>query len=578
MDLRLNSWTQSLAGAVRLLPCAGLLMTLLWAAPATVWASSPEESRPGSAPEAESEATAPEAAASTAAQYEGVEDRWGAIFGADAVDPVSTAPPSAFRDRQPSAGFRELVDQFFFRLSVDYTHNWVTFTGEPSVVFLDDLGEPFILGPDGETISFPSAFEDEDDRLYARLTFGTRGYGSDRLNTYVSLLSYHDLDNTAAGSPFIGFTDSYDGRSRFSAVNAYFEIDGFAEDGFLSDVNLRVGRQYTHGYTNQLYPLGAVVMDGANFEYRGDRYRFGAFAGSRSGIFSSPEDRLVTGGSFGAALGESAYFNYDLLYYASALIQNFTIEPIFEIPLRIQGFFRMVEERPIDLGIRVNYAGDRWGVNANLTDRLTDDDFLYDIWIRSPADNAFNQRRRLFLTGTQPSVRLGLDGYRQLSSWLTVGGRLWLYQLHDDEDQEGFEASFQDWSGNVSITPGDHWEIIGEYHWRDIDRDSPFDATEFADIEFAGETNYQEFTGAVGYRFTNRLRAQVGTYYRLFDLQNRIFLIDDSKTNGVFANFFLRLTDNIDFRLLYGSDNDYRVFNPDIERQNGLRIGFDFHK
>ncbi len=581
MDLRLFGWSHTRAAAARRLSASGLLLLLAPALTLAAFASTPAE--PATTPaavETETAATSPESteAAPAPQAYAGLEGRWGDILGADAVDPVQTGPVSAFRDRQPAAGFRELVDQFFFRLSVDYTHNWTTFTGDPTLTFLGDLGEPFVISPDGETISFPSAFEDNDDRLYTRLTFGTRGWGSDRLNTYVSLLSYHDLDGTSEGSPFIAPTDSYDGRSRFSALNAYFDVNGLAADGFLSDVNLRVGRQYVHSYTNELYTLGAVAMDGATFNYDSDRYRFGVYAGSRSGIFSSPENRLVTGGSFGAALGEGAYFNYDILYYSGAVLQSFTIEPVFESPLRVQGFFRMVEEHPVDVGVRVNYYGDRWGVNANVTDRVSDDDFRYDIWINSRATNAFNRVPRLYFNATQPSFRLNLDGYRQLSSWLTVGGRLWLYQLHDEQDQEGFEASFQDWSGNVAITPGDHWEVIGEYHWRDVDRGSTFDSTEFADIEFAGETNYQEFVGSVGYRFSNRLRASVGTYYRLFDLQNRLFLVDDSKTNGVFANVFLKVTRNVDFRVLYGSDNDYAVFNPDIERQSGVRIGFDFHK
>ncbi len=574
MELRFCTRSQTPAGVAAWLRLAGSLLVLGCLAPPALAASSPGE--PAAPPAAESVAAeSPEAGVQA---YAGIEDRWANILGADAIMPPTTGPVSAVRDRQPEVGLRELVEQTFFRLSVDYTHNWVKFTGLPTVTFLEDLGEPFILGPDGETISYPPAFEDQDDRIYARLTFGTRGYGSDRLDTYVSLLSYHDLDNTSDGSPFIGFTDSYGGRSRFSVVNAYFDINGLAADGFLSDLHLRIGRQYTHSYTNQLYVLGAAVMDGATFEYRNDNYNFGAYVGSRAGIFSSPENRLVTGANFGAALGEAAYFNYDVLYYSSALIQSFTIEPRFEIPLRVQGFFRMVEDRPVDLGVRLNYAAARWGINANLTDRLTDDDFLYDVWINSGATNEFNRVRRLYLSVPQPSYRFSLDGYRQLSSWLSVGGRLWAYQLHEDEDQEGFETSFQDWSGNVTVTPGERWEILGEYHWRDVDRGSPFGATEFADIQFAGETNYQEFTGAVGYRWSNRLRAQIGTYYRLFDLQNRLFLIDDSKTNGVFANLFFRLTRNIDFRLLYDTDNDYAVFNPDIERQHGLRIGFDFHK
>ena len=61
------------------------------------------------------------------------------------------------------------------------------------------------------------------------------------------------------------------------------------------------------------------------------------------------------------------------------------------------------------------------------------------------------------------------------------------------------------------------------------------------------------------------------------DTQNRIILIEDSSTTGFFSTLFLPVNRHWDFRLSYGFDNDYSVFNPDIDLQHTLRIGMDVH-
>lgn len=581
MDHKLSRSSETGTVVRRSLAIAVWLAVVLWgASPAAAYSEAEGAAEPSNpASPASNETAALGEAAPAPPQAASLEDRWGAIVAPDSVTPSAPSADTPVRDRQPSSGWSDFGEQVFFRLSVDYTHNWTSFSGLPSLTFLNNDGPTFTINEDG-IVSFPEAFENNDDRLYTRLNFGTKGFGSDRLNTFFSVVNYSDLDGTSSGSPFISYLDSYGGRNRLELVNAYFEMNGIgSEDGFFSNGHLRVGRQYVHSYTNQLYPLGVTVMDGVSADFRNERFNIGGYVGSRPGLWSEPDFRFVTGFNFGALLGEKAYFNYDILYYADAVVQNFTIEPRWASRWGLQGFFRMVEDNPVDIGIRTAYSGENWSFHANVTDRVSNDDFLYDIFIRSGASNDFNRVRRLFFTPTEPSFRVSVDGNRQLASWLNVGGRFWLFQLHDEEeDTSGFESSFRDWSGNVTVTPGENWEFFGEYRFRDLDRPSPFGAELFDDIEAAGETEYQELVGSVAYRLGARMKAEFGGYYRLFDLQNRLSIIDDSKTNGVFANFFWRIHRSVNFRVLFGSDNDYFVFNPDISRQNGLRIGFDFLK
>ena len=143
-----------------------------------------------------------------------IDRRWDAVFGDQAVKfdqaPESTAAPA------PS-DFQNFADQIFYRLSVDYVHNFVSFTGDPTRTLIVDDGPPFTMTPEGY-FSFPPMFESSDHKIYSRATFGTRGFGHGRLRTEVSLISYHDLNGTSAGSPFQSGLDTFGGRSRTEAL------------------------------------------------------------------------------------------------------------------------------------------------------------------------------------------------------------------------------------------------------------------------------------------------------------------------------------------------------------------------
>ena len=192
-------------------------------------------------------------------------------------------------------------------------------------------------------------FESSDDKLYARATFGTRGFGHERLRTEVSVISYHDLNGANAGSPFQGILDTFGGRSRTEALKAFFEVDGLGE-GRWSNAALRVGRQYTHSSFDLPHPLGASVMDGVSFDYRDQDFDVGAFVGYRPTFFSDPKDRVVTGANLGVNLARRAWAAYQFFYTADTGIHSFSVEPLLEQPLRLKGHFTLIDGDPIDLG------------------------------------------------------------------------------------------------------------------------------------------------------------------------------------------------------------------------------------
>jgi hypothetical protein len=501
-----------------------------------------------------------------------IDRRWDAVFGDRAVPP-DQAPNSAAAPT--SSDFQDFTDQIFYRLSVDYVHNFVSFTDNPTRTLIVDDGPPFTLTPEGY-FSFPPMFESSDDKIYTRATFGTRGFGHERLRTEVSVISYHDLNGTSAGSPFQSGLDTFGGRSRTEALKAFFEVNGLGEGGW-SNIGLRVGRQYTHRSFHLPRPLGASVMDGVAFEYRDENFDLGAFVGYRPTFFSDPEDRVVTGANFGVNINRSAYAGYQFFYYASTGIHSFSVEPLLELPLRLRSHFTMIDGDPIDLEVRASYAEGDWSLYTTFKETLTEHNLEYDIFLRSPAKDAMNQNRRLHLGEIAESSRFSLDVTRQLGSLFAVGGRVWILQLHDEEEQTGYDSSFQDFSAHLAFFPAHHWDTTVEYRHRNTDRLDPLEVVLFDDTSRAGETKYDEFTGAIGYRRPGRFNVQGGVYHRVFDTQNRITLIEDSSTTGFFTYLLVPVNRHWDFRLSYGFDNDFSVFNPDIDLQHTVRVGFDVH-
>jgi hypothetical protein len=501
-----------------------------------------------------------------------IDRRWDELFGDQAVEPEPAPEPAA---RTAPSSFANFADQLDYRISVDYIRNFVSFTDEPTRTLIVDDGLPLTTTPEGY-FSFPPMFESGDARLHTRATFGTRGFGHERLRTEVSVISTHDLNGTSTGSPFQSVLDTFGGRSRTEALKAFFEINGLGE-GRWSNLDLRVGRQYTQGSFNLPRPLGASVMDGVAFDYRDQDFDLGAFVGYRPTFFSDPKDRVVTGANFGINLARRAYARYQFFHYAGTGIHSFSVEPLWEHPLQLRGSYTQIDGDPIDLGVRASYAEGNWSVYASFQEKLTAHDLEFDVFSRSPAEDSLNQNRRLHLGEIATSSRFSLDVTRQLGPLFAVGGRVWILELHDEENQTGFDSSFQDLSAHLAFFPAHNWDAELEYRHRNTDRLDPLDAVLFDDTRHAGETEYDEIIGGVGYRHPGRFKLHGGLYHRVFDTQNRITLIEGSSTTGFFANLFIPVNRHWDFRLSYGVDNDFSVFNPDIDLQQTLRIGFDVH-
>jgi len=487
-----------------------------------------------------------------------------------------------------SGGLGDIRKYVTFRYGIEYTHNLVTFTDRPTPTFIVDGKPPLVLNPTNGTVNFPDAFRSTDNQLYSYLSFGTQAYGLSRLSTYVSLVTYHDLNDTRNGSPFIDILDGFHGLNRTELISAYADINGLTAAGPLSQVSARLGRQFAFDYDSWL--LGSAVIDGASLRHRTGRSDVTVFFGWREAYFADPSSRFSTGGSFSYHFLPRTTARVDFFHYQRSQRYAVGLQHQFDTVF-VDTHVSLINTDPIEFGSRATYSSPNspWSVYASFLQQLSANDFIYDIWFTSRDQDRI---RRLNLLRISPASQFTLDVDRQIFWWLSAGVGGWFRFLNDGADQGPFDNSFQEGTVRLLLTPLPQWDYFAQYRYRHIDRSptgsfiqpSPFVIA--TDMSRTGETSYQEVSAEAQYRFRNWLRIMVGGYFRLFDTQTpyrqavrrRLHVnLTNIDTGGLYAGFRLRLTDMVDFRFQYGVDSDYREFNPDIDLGHTFRIGVDFH-
>jgi len=508
----------------------------------------------------------------TEARADTVADYWEKVYTTETVEPVRAPTPEAPAPPPAPAGgeFGNPTEYITLRYGIEYTRNFVSFTDRPTRTFIVDDGPAFSVTPSG--LSFPSVFDGDDNRLYSYLSLGTRAYGSSRLSTYISLVTYHDLDDTD-GSPFISILDGLNGRNRTDLISAYADVNGLTKEGPLSQVSARLGRQYAFDYDSWL--LGSAVIDGVSLRRRTARSEVTTFFGWRESFFADPSSRFTTGGSFTYRLRPETTARVDLFHYQSSLRYAVGLKQRFDT-IYVDTHLSLINTDPIELGVRASYSSPTspWSIYSSFLQQLSANDFVYDIWFTSRDQDRI---RRLNLFRISPASQFTLDVDRQIFWWLSVGAGGWFRFLNDGGDQAPFDNSFQEGTVRLLLTPLPQWDYFTQYRYRHIERSPAGVATLFDDISRAGETSYQEVSAEARYRPHRRLRIMVGGYFRLLDTQTRLVRLMNIDTGGVYAGFRLRLTDMVDFRFQYGVDSDYREFNPDIDLAHTVRIGVDVH-
>ena len=162
-----------------------------------------------------------------------------------------------------STGFgSDFGRHFFFQMSTEYVRQEISFSGLPTNGGVIDLERGPLAFPGG--IPFREAFQPNADHLYSFINWGTRGWGSERVNTNFSFRYRQDLTHVEQGSPALSVVNAFRSNRLLELMSGTIEIHGLPGDGAFSRSSLQVGRQYVYG-------AELAALDGAQYTHSGSR-------------------------------------------------------------------------------------------------------------------------------------------------------------------------------------------------------------------------------------------------------------------------------------------------------------------
>ena len=492
-------------------------------------------------------------------------------------DVLQTAPQAAphvaltVAQAPVSTGFgSDFGRHFFFQMSTEYVRQEISFSGLPTNGGVIDLERGPLAFTGG--IPFREAFQPNADHLYSFINWGTRGWGSERVNTNFSFRYRQDLTHVEQGSPALSVVNAFRSNRLLELMSGTIEIHGLPGDGAFSRSSLQVGRQYVYG-------AELAALDGAQYTHSGSRYSMTLFGGRRFTYYGDPDQRALGGGNFRFNLGGGAGLEYQTLFYVRGS-HVVGLHKRFEPNWFFKTNFKWIGGSPVDYRAQVMYAppNGKTNVRASFLQKLTDNDFTYDYTILARDREPFNRFPALILGPISPWSQFVVDAHRELIPQVRVGGSFWIRHLNNNtEDQGPYDTSFEDYQVNVQVYPLRNTEILLELHQRNTDRLSPLGVTEFDDISRAGETKMQDISGEVRRSFIGgRLLLTAGAFVRRFDFQNRFFFIENPRVFGFLGGVSARLDPRTRLYFDYSLDDDFFVFRPSIQRAQVLRLGLDW--
>ncbi len=552
----------------KLLFCVGVSLTLALAAGAQQPANStapPAQAQPPAKtpPPAKTAAPAPPPPAPP-----DVSDAWGDVLQ-NAVPPphpdMALAAPQVTSHYGPAADF---ANHLFFEMRTEYTRTQTYFSGQPTATGVIDGPPETVVTPAG--IPYSPVFQPSTNEMYSFMNFGTRGWGSDRVNTNFSLRYRTDLTSVNPGSPSQGILNSFPQSRVFELQTGYVEINGKPSDGFFSDSSVRLGRQYVYG-------AELASFDGLSFSRNRPKYSLTVYGGRRFTYYSDPEQRAIGGVSLVYRF-RNASLEYSGLFYVKGS-HLFTYRQRLPKDWLLNSYFKMVNGHPVDFSVSGMWSPSNGKTTLLLgfVQKLTNQDYFYDYTYGARDLDPYNPLLRLNLGPQSPYSQFTIDVHRDVLPRLRLGGTLWVRRLNDSNDQGPFDTSFQDYRVNAQVFPWKRIETFIEYHERDLDRKNPVPATTFDDITATGETKDQDFSLQLGKSFAEgKVSVRGGGFFRRVDFQDRFFFINNAQDKGWLGNAAVRLDQHSRLYFDYSLDTDFFVWRPSIKNGQVFRFGIDW--
>ncbi len=478
-------------------------------------------------------------------------------------DPVLTQPQVPVA--KGVAG--DFLNHFFFESRSEYWRSDTNFTGLPTVTGL--INAPFtnVFNPNG--YPFQPAFQPDANRFYTFWDWGTRGWGSDRVDSHFSLRYSTDLTRVDLASPAANILETWHGNHQFEFLTASVTVNGKSGDGPWAGSSVQLGRQHVYG-------AEVADIDGAAFTLNRRNYSFDVFGGRRFSYYSDPDQRAMGGAGVTWRIDPSTSLSYQALVYVRAS-HRVSFRRRLSDDFSVVSYFRAYGGKPVDLDVELFYhpRNGKTSLRASVFQKLTDKDYSYDFTEGARDLDKYNRLYRLYLGPIPLYSQVVVDGRHVFAPWLSLGGSVWIRQLNDSIDQGAFDTSFQDYRLNAQVFPVRKLQTSLEYHHRKSDRLPPDPNTTFDDVSRAGETSVTDLTGELRRSFGEggRLTLSGGAYYRRFDIQDRFLQLKGFHQSGWLSAATVKMDQHTRVFFDYALDNDFFVFRPSIQNARLLRLG-----
>ncbi len=508
------------------------------------------------------------ATSTPAARPPEVSQAWGDVLQhaapAEKTDTALTVPQVTSQ----TGGATDFLNHLFFEVRTEYWRTQTDFSGQPTATGVINVPPGAAFNPTG--IPDPSVFQTSTNESYSFLNFGTRGWGSERVNTNFSMRYRTDLTHVNTGSPGQDILNTFPGNRKFELQTGYIEINGKPGDGFFAGSSVRIGRQYVYG-------AELASMDGISFTRNRPKYSLTVFGGRRFTYFSDPDQRALGGVDFVYRF-HHASLEYSGLFYVKG-------SHIFSYRQRLgddwlfNSYFKMIGGSAVDFSANAMWAppSGRTNIALGFFQKLSNKDYFYDYTYIARDTDPYNSLLRLYLGPISPYSQFTIDVHRAVIPRLRLGGTLWVRRLNDSNDQGPFDTSFQDYRIDAQVFPLRRIETFLEFHQRDLDRKNPVPASAFDDVSAAGETRVQDFSLQVGKSFgEGRLTVRGGGFLRRLKFQDRFFFIGNAQDKGWLGSASVRLDQRTRVYFDYSLDTDFFVWRPSIKNGQVFHLGLDW--
>jgi hypothetical protein len=482
-----------------------------------------------------------------------------------APDPVFLQPQAT--PKQTDVG--DFLNHFFFETRSNYERYQTNFTGNPTYSGVINAPDTGTFNPAG--IPSTSAFQPGSNRVESFISLGTRGYGSDRINTHFSLRYRQDLTKVQIGSPAENVVETFYGNRLWEFLDASVEINGKPTDGAFAGMQVQLGRLNVYGAELASFDGGALSVSRPKFD-------LSVYGGRRFSFFSDPAQRGIGGANLNLKISPTFSVELQTLWYIRGS-NKLIVRKRLNDHWVVNSYLRSYGGSPTDFrtaGFFTSRNG-RDSMRFGFFQKLTDKDYTYDYTTDVRDLAAKNPLYRLYLGPIPQYSQIDVEAHHQILGNVRAGAAFVIRRLNNTLNEGPYDTSFEDYRFNGQYFPWKKIETFFEYHQRNSDRLSPLGVTTLDDLHSTGETSVKDMTAEVRRAFgEGRFSLSGGVYYRRISMQDQFFYINNLHQSGVLGSAWVRFDRRTRGYFDYSLDNDFYLFRPDLKNSQVFRVGVNW--